>query len=320
MEPRLSVIVPTFNNLDVLRRCLDSWERFASDQPVELLVIEDGCKDATPRFLEERSRTEWGKRFLRWFHEQDVHQLKCNNRGFQEARAPLSLVWDDDMFLDVPWLVPELLETFDAYPDLGLLSLIRGLVLSPLEEPITEWEHLHDPRRMVTTVGPGMGLNWLRLSEVDIVIRPWVVRRACLEKVGPLDEAFCPVEWDEADLAYRIRVNGGWRVATHDYERGGAFTHLGSTTLGKMNVEKHHRMVLPNGQRFHQRWGDTIRREHPRARKTWWRRIPPESLPLLLRQAGIFGYARARNVLRRLTTRRGPAPSGHPDPGPPSPP
>ena len=91
MEPRLSVIIPTFNNLEVLRRCLDSWERFASGQPVELLVIEDGCKDATPAFLEERSKTEWGRRFLRWFHEQDVHQLKCNNRGFREARAPLSL-------------------------------------------------------------------------------------------------------------------------------------------------------------------------------------------------------------------------------------
>ena len=185
MEPKLSVIIPTFNNLDVLRRCLESWERFASDQPVELLVIEDGCKDATPAFLEERAKTEWGKRFLRWFHERDVHQLRCNNRGFQEARAPLSLVWDDDMFLEVPWLVPELLGTFEGYPEIGLLSLIRGLNLFPVQYPITEWEHLHDPRHMVPTVGPGFGLNWLRLSEVDIVIRPWVVRRACLDKVGP---------------------------------------------------------------------------------------------------------------------------------------
>jgi len=312
MEPKLSVIIPTFNNLDVLRRCLESWERLASGQPVELLVIEDGCKDATPAFLEERVRSEWGKRFLRWFHERDVHQLRCNNRGFQEARAPLSLVWDDDMFLEVSWLVPELLATFEAYPEIGLLSLIRGLNLFPPQYPITEWEHLHDPRHMVPTVGPGLGLNWLRLSEVDIVIRPWVVRRACLEKVGPLDEAFCPVEWDEADLAYRIRTAGGWRVATHDYERDGAFTHLGSTTLGRMNVEKHHRMVLPNGQRFHQRWDDTIRREHPRPRRTWWRRLPPESVPRLVRQAAIFGGHRAAKVLRWLRDVTAPASSSPP--------
>lgn len=297
MDPKLSVIIPTFNNLEVLRRCLDSWERHASDQPVELLVVEDGCKDATPAFLEERARTDWGRKFLRWFHESDVHQLRCNNRGFREARAPLFLVWDDDMFLEVPWLVPELLETFGAYPDIGLLSLIRGMYCFPIQYPITEWEHLHDPRHMVPAIGPS-GLNWLQLSEVDVVIRPWVVRRACIEKVGPLDEAFCPVEWDEADLCYRIRVQGGWRCATHDYERDAAFLHLGSTTLGRMNVEKHHRMVLPNGQLFHRRWDETIQKEHPRPRRSWWRKLPARSVPRLLKQAAIFGRAKAAKVLR----------------------
>ncbi len=296
MSLQLSVIIPTFNNLAVLKRCLESWERFASDQPVELLVIEDGCKDGTADYLREVEKTPWGKKFLRWFHEDDVNQVRCNNRGFKEARAPLYLVWDDDMFLEVPWLVPELLETFAAYPDIGLLSLIRGLYLFPLQYPIKKWADLHDPRHMVTTIGPGQGLNWFRLAEVDIVIRPWVVRRSVIEKVGPLDEAFCPIEWDEADLSYRIR-EGGWKVATHCYERVGAFTHLGSSTLGKMPSDKHQAMVLPRGQLFHERWADKVKAEHPRERRTWWRRVDPASLPLTLKQGATFAVARARAIL-----------------------
>ena len=62
------------------------------------------------------------------------------------------------------------------------------------------------------------------------MIRPWVVRRACLDRVGVLDEAFVPTGWDEADLAFRIAA-GRWRVATHGYERDGAFLHLGSSTF-----------------------------------------------------------------------------------------
>lgn len=278
MEPQLSVIIPTFNNLPVLKRCLESWERFASNEAVELLVIEDGCKDETPAYLDAKAQTPWGKKFLRWFHEADVHQLRCNNRGFTEARAPLSLVWDDDMFLEVGWLVPELLETFQAYPEIGLLSLIRGLNCFPSSQPIQEWADLHEPERLQSTLGPFPGVNWFRLAEVDIVVRPWVVRAECLAKVGALDEAFCPVEWDEADLCYRLR-QGGWKVATYGYERLGAFTHLGSTTLGRMNSEKHQKMVLPNGKLFHQRWDETIRREHPRERRTWWRKVPVESWP-----------------------------------------
>ena len=290
--PALSVIIPTFNNLEVLKRCLSSWEKWASDQPVELIVIEDGCKDGTPDYLRQVSETPWGKKFLRWVHENDVNQLKCNNRGFAEARAPLYLVWDDDMFLEVDWFVPELLATFDAYPEIGLLSLIRGLNLFPLTYPIERWEDLHDPKHMVTSIGDGP-LNWLRLSEVDIVIRPWVVRRTCIDKVGPLDEAFCPIEWDEADLAYRIR-EAGFKVATHCYERLGAFTHLGSSTLGKMPSDKHKAMVLPLGQLFHKRWADTVRKQYPRERRSWPRRISLRSLTLLAKQASRFALWKAK--------------------------
>ena len=297
MTPRLSVIIPTFNNLDVLKRCLESWEQFASDQPVELLVIEDGCKDGTPKYLAEKLETPWGKKFLRVFHEDDVNQVRCNNRGFKEARADLFLVWDDDMFLEVRWFVQEMLDTFDAYSDLGLLCLIRGLNLSPLKYPIEKWEDLHDPQHMVTTIGEGPS-NWLKLTEVDIVIRPWVVRRACVDKVGPLDEAFCPIEWDEADFAYRIRERGGWKVATHCYERLGAFTHLGSSTLGKMPSDKHKAMVLPNGKLFHERWSETVRTQHPRSRQTWWRRLPIQGVPTTLWRASLAALRKAQNARR----------------------
>lgn len=291
-SPALSVIIPTFNNVEILKRCLASWEKWASDQPVELIVIEDGCRDGTQDYLRQVTETSWGKKFLRWVHENDVNQLKCNNRGFAEARAPLFLVWDDDMFLEVDWFVPELLETFAAYPEIGLLSLIRGLNLLPLTREIERWEDLHDPKHMVTSIGDGP-LNWLRLSEVDIVIRPWVVRRSCVEKVGALDEAFCPIEWDEADFAYRIR-EGGFKVATHCYERLGAFTHLGSSTLGKLQSDKHKAMVLPLGQLFHKRWAETVRKQFPRARRTWLRRIPKGSVGLLAKQAARFGLLKAK--------------------------
>jgi GT2 family glycosyltransferase len=292
----LSVIVPTFNNRPVLEKCLDSWEQFASQQPVEVIVIEDGCKDDTAEYLSARERSPWGRRFLRWVHENDVNQVRCNNRGFKEARGSLFLVWDDDMFLGTGWFVPELIRTFDTYPEIGLLSLIRGLEVYPLTKPIQRWEDLHLLEHMRSTIGEGPS-NWLKLTEVDIVIRPWVVRRACLDKVGPLDEAFCPIEWDEADLAYRIR-EGGWLVATHNYERLGAFTHLGSSTLGKLPSEKHKAMVLPNGQLFHSRWQPTIQLQHPRRHRSWWRRPSLDSIPKLMLQGTRYGLRKATRKLR----------------------
>ena len=272
---QLSVIIPTFNNLNVLKRCMESWRRFGRAGQIEILVIEDGCRDSTRDYLASLAETEWGRRQMRWFHEDDVNELKCNNRGFAESRAPLLLVWQDDMFLQCDWFVDELIATFAAYPEIGLLSLSRGLNCYPLDEPIVEWEDLLDWRRLESTIGKAP-LNWMRLQEVDIVVRPWIIRRECLDKVGYLDEAFCPHEWDEADLCFRIR-QAGWRVATHGYERLGAYEHLGSSTLSRKEPSSQQRVALANGRLFHERWGGEITREHARRRAVWRRRAPARS-------------------------------------------
>jgi glycosyltransferase involved in cell wall biosynthesis len=266
---RLSVVIPTFNNLPVLQRCLDAWRRYGCSVlgTVEVIVIEDGCRDGTQDFLAELEHTELGKRWLRWFHEEDAHELVCTNRGLAAAKGSLILAWQDDMILNDVWLVPELLQTFDAYPELGLLSLSRGLLCLPLQKRVERWEDLHDPRRLQSYVGPRL-LNWFRLQEVDIVIRPWVVRRKCIKTVGLLDEAFRPTEWDEADLCLRIR-QAGWKIGTHAYERLGAYAHLGSTTLNFSATYK--AKVLRNGQLFHERWDDMIKDDFARPR-IWWHR------------------------------------------------
>jgi GT2 family glycosyltransferase len=268
-SPVFSVIVPTYNNDAALAQCLGSWQRQTDGQSVEVIVIEDGCTDGTADLLRRVSECGWGQRHLRWYHEHDIHEVRCTNRGFSESRGQLLLTWHDDMFVRVPWLLIELGRTFDAYPEIGLVGLSRGLNCFPVREAIQAWEDLYDWRRLPSTIGTGVR-NWFDLTEVDMVVRPWVVRRACLDRVGMLDEAFAPNEWDEADLCFRIR-EGGWKVAAHGYERLGAYVHLGSTTLG-VPSEAYKARVLRHGLLFHQRWDEVIERTHSRERSTWVRR------------------------------------------------
>jgi GT2 family glycosyltransferase len=265
------VIIATHNNRPVLERCLQSWRRFAADQPVELIVVEDGCTDGTTELLRASEGPLGGIATLRGVHEENVHELMCTNRGFREARASLIMSWHDDMFLRATWFVPELIATFHAYPNIGLLSLSRGLYCLPRDGPIVTWDDAIDWRYLRSTIGRGP-LNWLRLQEVDSVMRPWVVRRACIDAVGPMDEAFRPTEWDEADLCYRIR-RAGWLVATHGFERDGAYDHMLSTTLNRTPSAVRQGFYLRNAQLFHQRWDEIIDREQQRSRRVWWRRL-----------------------------------------------
>lgn len=285
---KLSVIIATHDNQPALARCIESWHRFAPHVGVELLVVEDGCTDDTAYYLHSAAVADaWGAISLRVLHEHDVHELMCTNRGFREARAPLVLSWHDDMFLRAGWFIPELLSTFDAHPELGLVSLSRGLRCLPFDAPVQTFEDSIDWRRLQSTIGEAPW-NWFRLTEVDAVMRPWVVRRACLDRVGLLDEVFRPHEWDEADLCYRIR-GAGWTIATHGYERDGAYHHLLSATLNRTPSKHRQAVALRNAQIFYERWQEVIVQEAGRPRKTWRRRM------------GVAGWvATCRGVLREV--------------------
>lgn len=291
MTPALSIVVPTFNNVDVLRRCLEAWQHHGGDR-IEVIVVEDGCRDGTPDLLRSLDQTAWGRSQLRWIHEDDAHELRCTNAGLRVARAKLVMAWQDDMFLRASWLVPELLRTFERYPEIGLIALSRGLDCHPVDEPIVTYQDLVDWRRLPSTIGPAPW-NWLRLQEVDVVIRPWIVRKACIDRVGALDEAFRPTEWDEADLSFRLRA-AGWRVATCGFERLGAYTHLGSTTLSKSPSTAYFVRVLENGRLFHRRWDAAISAGHARERRTWWRRPTASGWVATVRQMATYALGGAR--------------------------
>lgn len=284
--PELTVVIATHDNLPVLRQGLEAWERHAADQPVEIVVVEDGCTDGTREYLAGLSAGGWKGPALRVLHENDAHELACTNRGIAEARAPLVMSWHDDMFLRTRWFVPELLATFRAYADIGLLALSRGLTFAPLDEPVRTWDDTVDWRRVQSTIGPAP-LNWARISEVDGVVRPWVVRKACTDRVGALDPVFRPTEWDEADLCYRIR-SAGWRVGVHGYERDGAYVHQLSTTYARTPSAGRQAIGLKNGLVFYERWSDAIGREHGRAKKSWLRRATPQGWAATARQVARF--------------------------------
>lgn len=290
-DPELTVVIATHDNLPVLQETLESWREHASDQPVELLVVEDGCTDGTREYLDALASDEtWTGPPLRVAHERDAHELVCTNRGLREARGALVLSWHDDMALRAGWMVPELLATFRSIPEMGMLSLSRGLLFHPADRLPESWEESVRWERVESTIGRGP-LNWARLAEVDGVMRPWVVRRACVERVGALDEAYRPTEWDESDLAFRIR-EAGWAVATHGFERDGAYLHRLSTTYARTPSERRMAIGLANARRFYGRWMDRIRADAGRARRSWLRRATPAGWTATAAQAARFAAGR----------------------------
>ena len=205
------------------------------------------------------------------------------------------MAWQDDMFLQVRWLVAELTTIFDRHREVGLLGLSRGLDMFPVGDPIERWEDLQDWRRLQSTIG-SFPWNWLRIQEVDSTIRPWIIRRACLERVGLLDEAFVPTEWDEADLA-----------VSRTAQRAGKSRHAATSASAPISIlaaarSEHYPTPTRRGS---SRTDDCSmrdgirksRRSHARTRTTWLR-------PMSIDAWATTGFQALRAVPRRLADRR----------------
>jgi GT2 family glycosyltransferase len=83
------------------------------------------------------------------------------------------------------------------------------------------------------------------------------MRRAVYEEIGPLDEAYNPVQFEDIDYCYRARQRG-WRVL---YEPSVEMYHFENVTTAGSDDIPFKRQTIKNGLLFKRRWWEQIQRD-----------------------------------------------------------
>ncbi len=206
MPVAASIIIPTYNRRDSLRRTLDGLSRqdFADLDRCEVLVISDGSTDGTHEMLEEYAARDNGYQ-LRIFHQKNQGPSRARNRGILEARGEVVVFIDDDV---VP--VPEFLETHLKHHRANANVAVIG-PLSPdpenrPHEPVwIAWEHAM-LEKQYTCFRTG---EWLGAGPNHFYSGNASVRREHLLAVNGFDESFTRQE--DVEMAYRLESQRGVR-------------------------------------------------------------------------------------------------------------
>lgn len=108
--PRVSVIIPTYNRAEALRRCLESLVK-QTFKNFEVLVCDDGSSDQTFSVVEEYS----GRLYIVYDYDSNFGGPAVpRNRGIKLARSEYIAFLDSD-----DWWVPEKLESCLVHLDRG---------------------------------------------------------------------------------------------------------------------------------------------------------------------------------------------------------
>lgn len=202
MPPKASVIIPTRNRADALRRCLEALREQAQQAgSFEIIVVDDGSTDETCRLVSETSAEsaipvrliELGKQ---------MGPAAARNRGIAEAEGEIVVFIGDDIIVRNDFVAEHLAAHSEfprtPYAVLGYTTWHPELESSPfmrwLETSGMQFEY-----PWIDRYGP----TWRHFYTSNLSLK-----RSFLLKNGLFDEAFKAAAFEDIDLGYRLSKHG----------------------------------------------------------------------------------------------------------------
>ena len=110
----ISVIVPVYNRIELLKKTLDSI--FAQTyKDVEVIVVNDGSTDEWPSVQLPRNDGGVGPQALTVIHQPNRGAPTARNRGLAEANGEYVIFWDADV-IGEPKMLEKLKSALDEHP------------------------------------------------------------------------------------------------------------------------------------------------------------------------------------------------------------
>lgn len=255
-RPRVSVIIPVYNQLHFTAACLQSISHANTATSFEVIVVDDASADDTARWL-KRCR---GIRALN--NPENLGFIGTCNRGAAAARGEFLVFLNNDTEVRDGWL-DALVDVFRQRHDAGVV----GGKLIFADGSLQEAGGL--------VFDDGSGWNYGRnddparpqyefLAECDYVSGACLaIRRDRFEELGGFDTHYAPAYYEDTDLCFRVRALG---LKVYIQPAAMVVHFEGATSGTDENAESGaKRFQKINREKFAQRWKRELEQQPPNA-------------------------------------------------------
>lgn len=201
-QPRVSIVIPMHGQYPSTRRCLAAIAYAPTAEPYELIVVDDGSRDDSARWLAEDSPAV---RVVRHDFARGFNQACCS--GAAVAQGEFIVLLNNDTEPCARWL-EELMAPFEQWSDTGLVGAQLLMADGRLQEAGgivwgngEPWNYgrggnPYDPR-------------YAYARQVDYASGAALAIRAELwRQVGGFSPEFSPAYYEDTDLAFKVREAG----------------------------------------------------------------------------------------------------------------
>ena len=211
---KISVLIPTYNRKDILRKCLEGYSRqtFPADA-FELIVVDDGSTDGTAEVVNGLAPTLPYR--LSYTYQANAGPGAARNRGFRNASGRVILITGDDILPDERLLAEHWEWHSERYPEkeIGILGYVTWLP-DPAPTPLMRWMERGVQFNYPDLVHGGIA-DWRYSYTCNLSIK-----KRFLEETGELfDESFPYAAFEDIEWGYRL-VKKGFSMRFDGQARG----------------------------------------------------------------------------------------------------
>ncbi len=252
-HPLVSVVVVTYGGLELTKACLESLARETWPR-MEILVVDNASSDGTPEHLREAAARD--PRIRTIFNAENRGFAAANNQGIAASRGEVVVLLNNDTVVP-PGLMGMLARHLRRDPSIGLLCPTTNFCGN---EARVEPDYA-DISGLPAYAARRADRHRGRVFDIGVAAMYCVAaRRAVLDDVGPLDEAYGVGMFEDDDFAVRMRAKG-YRVACAE---DAYVHHVGQGAFRKLSPEAYDALWKKNQAYFEKKFGVAWQKHTPR--------------------------------------------------------
>jgi GT2 family glycosyltransferase len=249
----VSVVVVTYGGLELTQACLESLARETWPR-MEVIVVDNASSDGTPGYLREAAARDSRVRTI--FNAENRGFAAANNQGIAASRGEVVVLLNNDTVLP-PGLLGRLTRHLQRDPSIGLLCPTTNFCGNEARVAADYGEMAALPAFAARRAREHRG----RVFDIGVAAMYCVAsRRAVLDDVGPLDEAYGIGMFEDDDFAVRMRGKG-YRVACAE---DAYVHHVGQGAFRKLSREAYDALWKKNQAYFEKKFGVQWKKHAPR--------------------------------------------------------
>ena len=267
---KTSVVIVTWNNLNLTRQCLDSLLRSTSHPDLEFIIVDNASEDGTQDVLKDYAEADG--RFHLILNETNRGFGAALNQGFDAAVGDTIAVLNNDVMLTPGWL-SVLTARLHQDSSIGMIGPVSN---GAWNEALVEGEYSSDQEMFGFAWNRASGFSGKTAPIKMLAMYCIVLRKQVLDTTGFMDENYHVGMFEDDDFALRMK-QAGYRMAV----ALDVFIHHDSKSSFKLiSQQKYKRIFSENRDYFEKKWSTT-----------WQAHVSTDLLPVLRE------YQKLKNLL-----------------------